>query len=97
MLKLNPNLKRSLTLAIFVQHIHDQDRLLRIMAIGMLLFWVLIIFAIVSLIFSMFSNRQDPTQAAGQSDDALQILKRRYARREINKAEFDAMRHDLNV
>lgn len=67
------------------------------MGIGMLLFWGLIIFAIVSLISVLFSKRQDPGQAVDQTDDALQILKKRYARGEIDKTEFDAMRRDLDV
>lgn len=67
------------------------------MGIGMLLFWGLIIYAIVSLISGSFSKRQDPGQPADQTDDALQILKKRYARGEIDKAQFDAMRRDLNV
>ena len=67
------------------------------MGIGMLLFWGLIIFAIVALVAGSFSNRQHPDQSAGQNDDALQILKKRYARGDISKAEFDAMRRDLNL
>jgi putative membrane protein len=65
------------------------------MGIGMLVFWGLIIFAIVSLISGSFSKSQDPGQPSGQTDDALQILKKRYARGEIDKTEFDAMRRDL--
>ena len=67
------------------------------MGIGMLLFWGLIIFAIVSLISGLFSKRQDPSHPESQTDDALQILKKRYARGDIDKAQFDAMRRDLNV
>ena len=63
------------------------------MGIGMLLFWGLIVFAIVSLVSGAFSKRQDPSQ----KDDALQILKKRYALGEIDKTQFDAMRRDLNV
>jgi len=65
------------------------------MAIGMLLFWGLIIYATVSLISGSFSKRQDSGQPAVQTDDALQILKKRYARGEIDKTQFDAMRRDL--
>jgi putative membrane protein len=67
------------------------------MGIGMLLFWGLIIFAIVSLISGLFSKRQDPSHPESQTDDALQILKKRYARGDIDKAQFDAIRRDLNV
>lgn len=67
------------------------------MGIGMLLFWGIIIFAILSLISGSFSKRQDPGQPGGQIDDALEILKKRYARGDIDKTEFDAMRRDLDV
>ncbi len=67
------------------------------MGIGMLVIWGLIIYAIVSLISGSFSKIQEPGQPAGQTDDALQILKKRYARGEIDKTQFDAMRRDLNV
>jgi len=60
------------------------------MGIGMLLFWGLIIFAIVSLDRG-FSSK------TGHSEDALEILKKRYARGEIDKTEFDAKRRDLNA
>jgi putative membrane protein len=67
------------------------------MGIGMLLFWGLIIFLIVALISGSFSKWQDSSLPGSQVDDALQILKKRYARGDIDKAEFDAMRRDLNV
>ena len=67
------------------------------MGIGMLLFWGLIVFLIVSLVTGSLSRTKQSDAPAGQSEDALEILKKRYARGEIDKAEFDTLRHDLNV
>jgi len=67
------------------------------MGIGMLLFWGLIIFVIVSRITGSFSKTGHPNTPAGHPEDALEILKKRYARGEIDKTEFDAKRRDLKV
>jgi putative membrane protein len=67
------------------------------MGLGMLLFWGLIVFAIVSLIGGAFSKTRLPNAFLDQSHDVLEILKERYARGEIDKTEFDAKRRDLNV
>jgi putative membrane protein len=56
------------------------------------LWWFLPILAIVVLVAWMMrtnGHRQDKT--------ALDILKERYARGEIDKAEFEQMRHDLEA
>ena len=67
------------------------------MGIGMLLYWVVILVAIVLLVNTLFSRTRKPdASSGGYSDDALEILKKRYARGEIDKAEFDAKRRDLN-
>ena len=64
------------------------------MGIFMLLFWGLIIFALVSLIAK--ANR--PIDSTANSlHDPLEILKQRYARGEINKKQFEALRHELGV
>ncbi len=67
------------------------------MGIGMLLIWGLILFAIVSLIYDSFSKGQGPRLSTGRTEDALQILKRRYASGDIDKTEFDDMRRHLNI
>ncbi len=67
------------------------------MGIGMLLFWGLIVFIIVSLVTGSLSGAKHPRAPAGQSDDALEILKKRYARGEIDKTEFETLRRDLDV
>jgi putative membrane protein len=67
------------------------------MGIGMLLFWGVIIVAIVLLIGGAFSKSGQPHIPADRSDDALEILKKRYARGEIDKTEFEAKRRDLKL
>ena len=59
----------------------------------MLLFWALIIVGIVLVVRWLFNRggRESP----GTDDSALEILEKRYARGEIDKETFDAMRKDL--
>lgn len=60
------------------------------MMLFMLLFWGLVIAAIVLGIRWLISQgKQSP------SDSALEILRQRYARGEINKEEFEARKRDL--
>jgi putative membrane protein len=59
------------------------------MMLGMLLFWGLVIAGAVAGIRWLLKQNN-------QSDGALEILRRRYARGEIDREKFDAMRRDLN-
>jgi len=52
----------------------------------------LVIWGIVALTRGLSRGDSGP---AGQSDSALEILKRRYARGEINKEEYEAKKRDL--
>jgi len=66
------------------------------MGIVMILFWVILLVALVLVVSGAASgilNRRNETNDA----DALEILKRRYARGEIDKAEYEAKRRDLQV
>ena len=56
--------------------------------IFMLIFWGLIIWFIVALVNSSQSNKKDDL-------DSLTILKRRYAKGEITKKEFESMKKEL--
>ena len=51
-------------------------------------FWA----ALVLLIVGLFSQ---PTSIVAHDNSALDILNQRYARGEISKADYDAMRRDL--
>ena len=62
----------------------------------MVLFWVLIIVLIVLLIRWLLSSNHLKTTGAAQADSALEILRQRYARGEIDKEEFDAKKKDLS-
>lgn len=56
----------------------------------MLLFWGLVIVGIVLGIRWLINQGKD-----SRSDSALEILRQRYARGEINKEEFEAKKRDL--
>jgi len=58
------------------------------MMLFMLVFWALVITAIVLGIRWLLSKEP-------RSDSALQVLRERYARGEINREEFEAKRRDL--
>ena len=56
----------------------------------MLLFWALIIIGIVFVVRWLFNRGGQ--ESPRRDDSALEILERRYARGEIDKETFDAMR-----
>lgn len=60
------------------------------MGIMLALFWGVVILALVLLVAAAFSGRH-----SRHAEDALEILKIRYARGEIDKPRFDAMRREL--
>lgn len=62
--------------------------------IFMLLFWGLIIVGLVLLVRWLWDQGR-PGTSAGAGDAPLEILKRRYARGEVSKEEFDRMKKDL--
>lgn len=65
------------------------------MWIFMLLFWGLIIIGIISLVrwLAGRSNHKDQTAL----DAPLEILKKRYARGEIKREEYEKMKKDLEL
>jgi putative membrane protein len=56
----------------------------------MLLFWVLVIVGLVIGIRWLVGQGKE-----SRSDSALEVLRQRYARGEINKEEFEAKKRDL--
>ena len=68
------------------------------MGMIMMLFWVALLTAVILLISGLITRRHDSDQKEGpplSGADALDILKRRYARGEISKIEYENMRQDL--
>ena len=60
------------------------------MMISMVLFWGLIIVGIVLLVRYIF-----PQSGSKPSEDSIEILKRRYARGEIGREEFESKKRDI--
>ncbi len=68
----------------------------------MVLFWVviivLVVFAVRALTRSGSGQTTPPASSPGQTgDQALEILRERYARGEITKDEYTSMRQDLTA
>ena len=62
------------------------------MPIFMILFWGLAIWGIVALVQGLSGSRGSDSSRA---DSALEVLKKRYARGEINKEEYEEKKKDL--
>ncbi|MBC8335922.1 MAG: SHOCT domain-containing protein [Anaerolineales bacterium] len=63
--------------------------------LGMILFWVVVIVGIIWLVIALGgSNLQLPKQS-GNGQSAREILDQRYARGEIDREEYEAMKQDL--
>ena len=65
--------------------------------VGMLLWWVLIILGIVLLAKWLFSGGAGAGGDRAAGNRALEILKERYARGEIDKKEFEERKRDLGA
>jgi putative membrane protein len=63
----------------------------------MALFWVAVIVGIIFLIRWLFVSRGTKVHGATSEDPPLEILKRRYARGEINKEEFEQRKRDFGI
>lgn len=68
----------------------------------MFLFWVLVIWAIVAFVgmMSRHHNQNGHSCCGGskeKEDDAIGVLRTRYAKGEITKEQFDQMKKDLSA
>ncbi len=61
----------------------------------MIAFWIAIIVGIVLLIRWLIISTRTTSHGTGSGESALEILKKRYARGEINKEEFEEKKRDL--
>lgn len=61
----------------------------------MLLFWIAVIVAILFLIRWLIVSTRHKNREAKSRDSALEILRIRYAKGEINKEEFEEKKKDL--
>lgn len=61
----------------------------------MMAFWISVIVGIVFLIRWLVISTRSGSEGARLGDSSLEILKKRYARGEINKEEFKEKRKDL--
>ncbi|NWG01286.1 MAG: SHOCT domain-containing protein [Syntrophaceae bacterium] len=59
------------------------------------IFWVLIIVAIIFLVRWLVVSSRSGSHGQETEETALEILKKRYARGEINKEEFEEKKKDL--
>jgi putative membrane protein len=63
--------------------------------IFMMIFWVLVIVGLVFLIKWLIQATSNGKAAQQTGTKALEILKERYARGDIDKAEFESMKRDI--
>lgn len=61
----------------------------------MMIFWVLVLGAIVLLISGAFTRGTSSNEVQNQASSAIDILKRRYAKGEIDKTEFEEKLKDI--
>lgn len=62
---------------------------------GMLIFWIVIIFFIALVVRWLLQQGRSEPRSPAQGESPLEILKKRYARGEINKEEFEQKKKDL--
>ena len=61
----------------------------------MIAFWIAVIVGIILLIRWLIISTRTTSYGTGSGESALEILKKRYARGEIDKQEFEEKKRDL--
>ena len=59
--------------------------------------WIILLIAIGFLIYFFVQAQKTKGQTPTQNESHLDILKKRYAKGEINKEDFDRMKRDLET
>ncbi len=57
-----------------------------------MIFWLIIFVVLILIVVKLFQGQQSST---GSTENALDILNKRYARGEITKEEYEQMKKDL--
>jgi putative membrane protein len=65
------------------------------LGVVMILFWIIVLVALVLLVYGVASARRPASGGEKNESDALEILKQRYARGEIDQAEYQSRRYEL--
>jgi putative membrane protein len=60
------------------------------------LMWLLLLIAVGILVYLIFAKKNVSFSGGSSAETPLEILKKRYAKGEISKEEFDRMRRDLD-
>lgn len=61
----------------------------------MFIFWIAVIFFIALIVKWLLQQGRSEPKGPAQGESALDILKKRYARGEINKEEFEQKKKDI--
>ena len=67
------------------------------MGIAMIIFWLVLLVAVALLAFGGTSEMRKRINKEHDAPDAFEILKWRYAKGEINKAEYETKRRDIQA
>ena len=59
------------------------------------LFWLVILIVIIWFVFNQMNKNKQDTQSKGQ-ETALDIIKKRYAKGDLTKEQFEQMKKDLS-
>jgi putative membrane protein len=79
------------------QSLRRWDHMMGYGGLEMMLIWLVAIIAAVLVVYFVFSRRNDKDmpESSRMGETPLEILKKRYARGEISKEEFDRIKEDI--